>query len=760
MYMGQLTFKQGKNIFFDNRTLYFITSGQLSAIFSHGNLSLEAGDAAGIFELFRDDSLFTYRAESDVTVTAVPIPTAEALSEYLRETPQAGKILFASALGQISLLLQQSSLTLEESKTLQENLLHDYRQYVLLCQKHQIPAQILPGFDKLKAPVQTYETALHFLYDGLRHTPSFSAEFSSNADLMTGFLYHCSLDCENILSAIALQKVYLKQTSGLYLNITGGGLLPMCLELLSRLQPGSENCTAFLSEIQFMLNMLQTSKQVSALQLQKCAEAFEVEKKRLAQPVTSASDQPKTPETAATGAADVQNAVKNSLEQILSYSMLSLEQKEELRRLLEAYRELPDKAATDDPCRRLYKKLTESFLTLYKEVALHALKEGNPPILVRMFLYFGYLDEELAGLENACFLYQAASSHTHTQGSHIYAFFDWLNAIYKGQKNPSRNEFDQEYSDVIHQQKLKGIISPEQEKEFLADPVRKTEYELDSMFPQVNKMTYGRISSYCPVFSAHNVLRSLSSTFVTEGDIMNCIQKIRDVDYSAFYRETIYSNPDIGIPKEFINVEAIPDFILMPNVGLRGAMWQEIENRRRTTSARMMLPIFLMEDLSAKIIHLTGEYRWEMCKRIQGARWNDMSELSLTSEYCDYIQFYRKNNELSPDTKEKIKNALVKTKNNYKEMFVTDYMSWIQYESAGSPRLNKTARGICFTYCPFSKEIRESLGTNPLYRELLDKYDVKKAQKLHHWDLIRQKMSNLRVSVPEELEAEYNYINK
>ena len=204
-------------------------------------------------------------------------------------------------------------------------------------------------------------------------------------------------------------------------------------------------------------------------------------------------------------------------------------------------------------------------------------------------------------------------------------------------------------------------------------------------------------------------------------------------------------------------MEVLPDFILMPNMGTRGAMWQEIENRRRTTSARMMLSIFHLEELANTIIRLSGEYRWEMCKRVQGARWNDLTELSLTSEYFDYIQFYRKNGDLSTEAKEKIKNSLTKTKNNYKEMFVLDYMYWILYESAGSPRLNKIARNILFNYCPFPKEIRETLGNNPIYREILDKYNVRNAQKVHHIELVRQKL-NARGLTPAEIEQEYLFL--
>ena len=148
-----------------------------------------------------------------------------------------------------------------------------------------------------------------------------------------------------------------------------------------------------------------------------------------------------------------------------------------------------------------------------------------------------------------------------------------------------------------------------------------------------------------------------------------------------------------------------------------------------------------------------------MCKRIQGARWNDLTELSLTSEYFDYIQFYRKNGDLSPETKEKIKNNLIKTKNNYKEMFVLDYMAWILYESAGSPRLNKVARTILFNYCPFPGEIRNKLGTNPIYKDILDKYNIRNAQKVHRIEMVRQKL-NARGLAPEEIEREYYFQRK
>ena len=52
------------------------------------------------------------------------------------------------------------------------------------------------------------------------------------------------------------------------------------------------------------------------------------------------------------------------------------------------------------------------------------------------------------------------------------------------------------------------------------------------------------------------------------------------------------------------------------------------------------------------MIRLTGEFRWEMCKTEQGVHWNDVTDPSLTSVYFDYLQFYRKNHEISPETRE------------------------------------------------------------------------------------------------------------
>ena len=132
-------------------------------------------------------------------------------------------------------------------------------------------------------------------------------------------------------------------------------------------------------------------------------------------------------------------------------------------------------------------------------------------------------------------------------------------------------------------------------------------------------------------------------------------------------------------------------------------------------------------------------------------RWNDISERSLTSDYCEYLQTYKKNRDLSPEAKDKLKLALQKARNSSKEMFVRDYIDYVTFEGVGSIRMNKLARYILFNYCPFSKSVRESMGTNPLYKDIIERYNNKNKQALHLNDLVLQKMANAKIEVPEEM---------
>lgn len=189
----------------------------------------------------------------------------------------------------------------------------------------------------------------------------------------------------------------------------------------------------------------------------------------------------------------------------------------------------------------------------------------------------------------------------------------------------------------------------------------------------------------------------------------------------------------------------------MPNAGTKAMMWQETAGVKRDTPGRFMFPIFTAVDLEDMMIETMGRFRWEMCRKIQGVHWNDIREKSLTAEYCDYIQFYRKNHELSTEAKEKVKSALIRAKNNYREVFVKDYVSWIKYESKGSFRLNKVTRDILVRYCPFTKDIRNDLKANPMYQNSITRYEVGNAKAIQRINGVYDKYTKAGGEITPEL---------
>ena len=449
----------------------------------------------------------------------------------------------------------------------------------------------------------------------------------------------------------------------------------------------------------------------------------------------------------------------NSCLNILSYAGLSEADAAKVKGKIDAFAAMPDQGATDDAARRLRKELTLIYYDLYKLVFFRTLEEQRIPDEILMFVQFGYIDEKLAGAENTKILYEFSKSMGLDDRMRIFTFYQWLRLLYTCKKDPSVNDFSTDYVAMLRKRRKDGEITEAQEKEALADGKARVTFEIDNMFKSANKMMTSRITTFVPFFSEQTLTRPLEKSLLSFETIHKTLDLVRAIDYSLFFRQTVYTAPELGLDKAFIQVEVLPDVILMPIVGTRAAMWQEITGAKRTTPGRFILPFAQEEDLSGIIINLCGDFRWELCKRIQGARWNDLTERSLTSDYVDYIDTYRKNRDLSQEAKERIKSAMSKHRNSYKEMFVADYSTYMQYESTGALRHNKVVRFILFNYCPFSKVVREgAIATNPQYTQLIDRYNQKMAHELHLFDIATGRIEKAGHPIPQELLAHREFL--
>jgi hypothetical protein len=338
---------------------------------------------------------------------------------------------------------------------------------------------------------------------------------------------------------------------------------------------------------------------------------------------------------------------------------------------------------------------------------------------------------------------------------------EWLDMIYEGKRVPSKSEFDEDYTENLSSLKKQGEITEEEQKALLNNMDKRVEYEVMNMMSSNLKSVYGQPSSYMPILFKEAIFGYLDKLIVTKKKINDSVKNILETDYSAFYREALYTNVDLKIAHETIMLNVYQDIILMPIFGSNATMWQEIGSKDKKTPGRFCFPVMTAGNIDDLMVKTFGRFRWELCRCIQGMSWNDVKVKSLTSEYMDYIQFYRKNRDLSDDAKDKIKLQIQKARNNSREIFLIDYEAWIKNESNGSMKMNKVAREILATYCPFNKALRNKINVQKPY-ELAQARFLRLNQKKKQEIAVRIKaVKKITDDVPKELMDTYDfYANK
>ncbi|MGB4661060.1 MAG: hypothetical protein WBI07_17955 [Mobilitalea sp.] len=461
--------------------------------------------------------------------------------------------------------------------------------------------------------------------------------------------------------------------------------------------------------------------------------------------------------------AESENAIeemKNSFHKILGYAGIETSKAEEMEKLMLDYVYLKDKLIADDGVRLMRRKLADHHYEIYKSVFVKAYIEKTPPRIITMFLKYGFADERLLTKEQCLSLYFLKEDEKPSSLCQVYDIKAWLTLIYEGKKEPSKNEFDQEYQEMVNTLRKQGSISDKEAQDWMINPQKKLDYEIANMFRYNNRTANGQISSFVPFLHETQWVNNIEKLFVTPSKINSAIEEILKIDYSVFDRELLYVNQEKKIVKEYVIKKVFPDIILMPTVGGNGVMWQEIAAKRRDSAARFLLPIFTDVNITTLLIRTCARFRWEYVRTIEGSAWNDIKRKSLTSEYCDYLQFYRKNKELSEDKKERLKTQIQKGRNNSREIFVLDYEQWLGFEAKGAIKLNKIAREMMATYCPFAKEIRERQKQQPMFEEAMARFDREKLKKIREVEAKYRALQKDQIDLTPELVDTLQYLKE
>lgn len=456
-------------------------------------------------------------------------------------------------------------------------------------------------------------------------------------------------------------------------------------------------------------------------------------------------------EEAAGGKADV-SVLDGSLGFILDYSGIDEEVAVQFKDLVEQFTHLKDKMATEDSVRKIRQGLLKHYYDIYKSVFLKDYESGEEtPLVINLFLKYGFLSEKLVSYGIMEELLELDESKPGNMRCPVYNMKEWLTEIYEGRKEPSKSEFDMDYSENLRDMRKTGRITDEEEKKLANDNAAKFDYEIHNMFKTNHRLIYGQVSVFVPFLFTEGCPGSLKRCYLSAEKINEAVNKLLEIDFSAFYREGLYHEHKSPIKKEYIMEEVFPDFIVFPVFGSNSVMWQELSGRKRNSKGRFLMPAFLDTDIDSVMIKLFGRFRWELCRTMQGAAWNNIQIKSLTSEYSDFVQFYRKNRELSDEKKDKLKLQIQKCRNNTREVFVIDYENWIKLESKGGLCLSKPVREILATYCPFSKEIREKTSEQPLFRDAMARFVRERGKKNKEYDLKFRVWQKDKVEVPQQI---------
>ncbi len=760
--MSEIQIREGNTIYEKGSPLTMlgmIMEGTVRADLLGESVLLKAGDVLGMLDLCTGIHSCTYTAQTDVVIDSYPYKTSQSLQRILTEEPSFCHGYAAAAARHFFAVADICHLCHYTCNALYSAILEYDREYSKLCKQYQVPAKHLPGLESVhpftpENQTETYVTAYYSDIRTMCESPTARSLFSQTGFLI-GLLMQASRDMHKLLNTCEETEVYLAQLSTLLINEEQIDFLDLYTSLLTYAAHHKEDTVPLLAAIS---KMFIRAKNVSSIPKELYDKRLS-EHRRLSDELTQLASTQE--EDLTEHLKEVEKKLKHSLTTLLNFSGMDQKFCDKLIADIDAYKNTADKTAVSPELAQLRTDLTQSFFSLYKSIFFASIDKNSVPEVVKMFLYFGYVDENLCGLENAAHLYSNLPVVRSDYEDGVYLFYDWLKLIYEGKKQPRCDEFDQDYPTYVQSLVHDGSISKEDAMRLLNDPKAKVLFELDNMFTAAVKITYGRLQTYCPLLSEHDFMKSPEETLINPSKVKNAFRAVTAIDYSAYCREVMFADPVLPNGRELIQREIFPDVILLPNIGMRAALWQEIEGRNRSTPACMLFPIFSLTDIQHLVIRLTGEFRWEMCKRMQGSRWNDVSTPSLTSEYFDYLQFYKKNKELSAEAKEKCRQQLTRVKNRFRESFVIDYMAWIMYEAKGSPHMNKVTRRIFMTYCPLSAVYRESLKKNPFYSAMIEKFENQKNKELTRMNSVVYRIQRgADKKVPAEIEQQIEFLKK
>ncbi|TGK43527.1 Crp/Fnr family transcriptional regulator [Leptospira andrefontaineae] len=459
------------------------------------------------------------------------------------------------------------------------------------------------------------------------------------------------------------------------------------------------------------------------------------------------------------GSADataIRKELANSASSIIQFSGMGGDAIKEFSAMMVKLKSLKNPLDSDNDTRKLRRSITKTYFDIYAACFQKYVNSGkNVPKPVDLMLKYGFFDETMLDDSQLVFMSTFKDAITSVSDIPIHYGTEWLEKIYKRECPTSLDELGQNFFDKVKMDNRNAVFKKESDlPPDIDNPEARLKFEFGAMYEANVRLTTGSLATYLPILTKYHSQIPLGKAYVTKKMLTDTIHDIMAVDFSVFNREVIYNNPEMGINKEFVQRAIVPDFVIVPSIGSKIMMWQELSIHRGSGSkesrGRIVLPIFVQGDLKSLLIDAFAAFRWELCKTILGPEWNNVGNPSITADYMDYVQFYKKNKDLSIEIKEKLA-AEFKRFRNERDIFANDYQLWIKYEAEGVQRLNRVVRGIFYRHIPFARTIREKVSKMPAFGEINNRFVNIRTRKFTELENRYKKYINALGSLPDPL---------
>lgn len=445
---------------------------------------------------------------------------------------------------------------------------------------------------------------------------------------------------------------------------------------------------------------------------------------------------------------------------IYQWSELPSEKFADFKKLMIQLGKVENPLDADSGVRKLRRQINMMFWELYKACAQKHFRQPQAlPDWMQTFFNFALLDETLLNPEQVNYIFQNGLNQGFTDYP-VHTALDWMELIYNKKVPTSVNELGLTFFELVKQGSKNSNWKRESDLPPDVDSsAARLNYEISNFFEINAKLTSGSIMNHFTLLNRFSINANIERALVTKEKMGSELDHLLKVDFSAFHREVLYTNDKIGISREFVQKQVIPNIILIPSAGHVFQFWQDKDSREKSSPGRINCQIIATAELKDMLISAVGAFRWELCKTIMGPDWNNISASSLTADFTDYVQFFKKNRDLSPEAKEKLGQEFKRFRDD-RSRFVNDYITWVKFESDGTQRLNKVIRKILARHVPFTKEIRDNLLKLPSFTDIIQKsINLRKRKAVELEPRFKKYRSNNNGLLPDELTDTYKFFN-